>query len=109
MTCLNVPVGDYILMVEGTQAQQSGEFSIEVEAVTPGCPAPGPVVLTTIGGYPFLDWPEVAGPSYFVVWQSTSLNGPWEHLGVAYATYFVDSSGYSGLRRFYQVTSCCPW
>jgi hypothetical protein len=109
MTCLNLPVGDYYLMVEGTQAQQVGEFTIEVEAITPGCPEPGPVVLTTIGGYPFLDWPEVPGPSYFIVWQTTSLSSDWEHLGVAFATYFVDSTGFAGTRKFYRVTSVCPW
>jgi hypothetical protein len=109
ITCLNLPEGDYYIMVEGAQTQQVGEFSISVTAITPGCPQPGPVVLTTIGGYPFLDWPEVAGPSYFIVWQTTSLSGFWEHLGVAFTTYFVDSTGFAGTRKFYRVTAVCPW
>jgi hypothetical protein len=109
ITYLNLPEGDYYIIVEGAQAQQVGEFSISVTAITPGCPEPGPVVLTTIGGYPFLDWPEVAGPSYFIVWQTTSLSGDWEHLGVAFTTYFVDSTGFAGTRKFYRVSAMCPW
>jgi hypothetical protein len=109
ITYLNVVEGDYYIIVEGTLPGEVGEFSISVEAITPDCPEPGPIVLTTIGGYPFLDWPEVAGPSYFIVWQSTSLSGFWEHLGVAFTTYFVDSSGFSGTRKFYHVTAMCPW
>jgi len=109
ITYLNAVEGDYYIMVEGTLPGEVGEFSIHIEAITPGCPEPGPVVLTTIGGYPFLDWPEVAGPSYFIVWQTTSLSGYWEHLGVTFTTYFVDSTGFAGTRKFYHVTAMCPW
>lgn len=109
LTCLNLPEGDYIIMVEGTTAQQAGDFSIDVNAILPGCPVPGPVVLTTVGGLPFLDWPQIDGPSYFIVWQSNSVDGPWEHLDFSFATYYWDSTGYAGMRRFYRVTSVCPW
>ncbi|RPH94362.1 hypothetical protein EHM69_07630 [candidate division KSB1 bacterium] len=56
--------GDYWIIVEGMAANQTGAFSIEVVAQMPGCPTPGPVVLATIGGYPFLGWPEATGHSY---------------------------------------------
>jgi hypothetical protein len=106
---LNLPEGDYYLMVEGMRTEDVGEFSIEVNALMPGCPEPGPVVLTAVGGYPFLDWPEAAGPSYFIVWQCPSLGGLWEHLGATFTTYFVDSTGFSGARKFYRVSAVCPW
>lgn len=110
ITYLNAIEGDYYIMVEGTLPEEVGEFSIRVDAITPDCPEPGPMVLTTIGGYPFLDWPEVAGPSYFIVWQATSLSDFPEHLGVTFVTYFVDSiAGFSGTRKFYHVTAMCPW
>lgn len=105
----NVPEGDYYIIVEGTQALQLGDFSIEMDAVLPGCPVPGPVVITTVGGYPFLDWPELTGPSYYVVWQSGSMDGTWEHIGYTFDTFYTDSSGYSSARKFYRVTSVCPW
>lgn len=105
----NVSPGDYFIMVEGTSANQFGNFTIEVTAQLPDCPAPGPVVLYTVGGYPMLDWPEVVGPSYFVVWSSFNAGGPYDHLGTTFFTFFVDSGGFTGPRKFYQVTSVCPW
>jgi len=101
--------GNYLLLVEGTQANQAGNFSIEVEAALPGCLPPDSIVLTTVGSYPLLDWPEMVGPSYYVVWQSPVMQGPFEHLGIAFQTYFVDSTGFTSTRKFYMVTSVCPW
>jgi hypothetical protein len=105
----NLPPGEYNVLVEGTTAAAAGPFSLEITAELPPCPAPGPVVLATIGGYPFLDWPELDGPSYYVVWQSPSVDGIWEHVGTTFFTYFVDSTGYTASRRFYHVTAVCPW
>jgi hypothetical protein len=105
----NLEPGDYSLMIEGTALRESGFYTLDIAAQMPGCPAPGPVVITTIGGYPFLDWPQLAGPSYYVVWQSNSANGAWEHLGTTLLTFYCDSTGYAGARRFYQVTATCPW
>ncbi|MFZ5433157.1 MAG: PPC domain-containing protein [Calditrichota bacterium] len=104
-----LPADDYFIIVEGTSALQYGDFSIEVMASLPGCPAPEPVVLTDLGGYPLLDWPQLVGPGYYIVWQANNLDGPWEHLGVTFQTYFIDSAGYASSRRFYNVTSVCPW
>jgi hypothetical protein len=109
LTSYNVAAGDYFILVEGTNANEVGNFTIEVTAQMPQCPAPQEVVLETIGGYPALDWPEVAGPSYFVVWYSSSATGIYDHLGTTFYTYFIDSSGYVGQKRFYKVTSVCPW
>ncbi|HEY3295576.1 MAG TPA: hypothetical protein VGL38_09055 [bacterium] len=109
LTVWFLPAGDYYILVEGTSANQVGYFSLDVSAQLPGCPAPGPVVLGSVGGYPLLDWPEVTGPSYFVVWYSPTANGIYDHLGTTPFTYFVDSSGTAAHTRFYKVTSVCPW
>jgi hypothetical protein len=101
--------GDYLLMVEGMSALQSGDFSISVSAEFPACPKPDSVVITAIGGLPFLDWPEVNGPMYYIIWQATNPDGPWEHLGTSFFTYYVDSLGFSASKRYYRVTSVCPW
>lgn len=101
--------GQYWIMVEGTAANQIGNFSIEVTAQLPDCPPPVSVTLSTVGGYPFLDWPELAEPSYYIVWRASASNGEFEHLGTTFVTYFTDSTGYSNPRRFYYVTSVCPW
>jgi len=105
----DLPEGYYSLLVEGTAAGESGNFTLEVTAQLPDCPPPGPVVLMTIGGLPFLDWPEVSGPSYYVVWQCNSVDGEYEHLATTFLTYYQDSTGYVGSRRFYHVTSVCLW
>ncbi|MBU0509362.1 hypothetical protein KKH27_11075 [bacterium] len=105
----NLAAGDYYILVEGTSAGQAGNFSIEVDAALPGCPAPYPVVLTEVGNLPLLDWPEFSTPDYYVIWHSPLAQGPWEHLGVSFLTYFIDSSGFTATRKFYKVTSVCPW
>ena len=105
----NLAPGQYWIMVEGTTANEIGNFSIEVTAQLPECPPPESVTLSTVGGYPFLDWQELSGPYYYIVWQSNTSNGAFEHLGTTFVTYFIDSTGYSNARRFYQVTSVCPW
>jgi hypothetical protein len=66
-------------------------------------------VLTRVGGYPLLDWPELEGPTYYIVWQCNTVNGDYEHLGTTVFTYFTDSTGYSSSRKFYYVTSVCSW
>jgi hypothetical protein len=109
LASFNVDPGDYYIMVEGTSANQAGNFSIRVEADLPDCPTPGPLIITSIGGYPALDWPELTGPAYYIVWYCASENGVYDHLGTTFFTYFIDSTGYSGLKRFYKVTSMCPW
>ncbi len=105
----NLPEGDYNILVEGTTAAAAGAFSLEVTADLPDCPVPGPVVLATIGGYPTLDWPELNGPAYYVVWQCATLGAEWEHVGTTYFTYYTDSTGYVGLRKFYYVSAVCLW
>lgn len=105
----NLPAGDYYLMVEGTAANQYGAFSLEVTAQLTECPTPGPIVLTQVGGYPLLDWPELDGPAYYIVWASAAVDAPYDHLGTTVFTYFTDSTGFSGNRRFYYVTAVCPW
>jgi hypothetical protein len=105
----SLPPGDYFIMVEGMSAMQFGDFTISVNAPLPDCPPPEPVVITMIGGLPFLDWPEIQGPSYYIIWQSNNSEGPWEHLGISFLTYYADSLGFTGNKRFYQVTSMCPW
>jgi hypothetical protein len=101
--------GDYYIMVEGMAAGQAGNFSLEVNAVMPDCPAPRPVTISTMGTYPFLDWPDFENPSYYVVWCANNPTGPFDHLGTTFYSFFVDSSGFSGSRKYYQVTSICPW
>jgi hypothetical protein len=105
----NLAPGQYWIMVEGTAANQIGDFSFEMTGQLPPCPPPDSVTLSTVGGYPFLDWPEVNGPAYFVVWSCNSVTGDYEHLGTTFTTYFVDSTGYVNTRRFYEVTSVCLW
>jgi hypothetical protein len=105
----SLPIGDYVVMVEGTATQQMGDFSISISAQLPECPQPDSLIVTTIGGLPFLDWPQLTGPMYYIVWQAVSSDGPFEHLGTTVFTYFVDSLGFAAPRRFYQVTAVCPW
>lgn len=105
----SLPPGDYFILVEGTAANQAGNFSLDVNAEMPGCPPPAPVTISSVGGYPFLDWPEFSGPSYYVVWFANNPTGPFDHLGITFYSFYVDSLGYTGSHRFYQVTSVCPW
>ncbi len=109
LTTYNLAIGDYYLMVEGTAANQFGDFSLEVTAQLAECPTPQPIVLTRVGGLPLLDWPELDGPAYYIVWSSAAVNGEYEHLGTTVFTYFTDSTGFSSARRFYYVTAVCPW
>lgn len=105
----SLPPGDFYIMVEGTSANQAGNFSLDVTAHLPGCPQPDSVTVFTVGGYPFLDWPEQVGPTFWVIWCSNYVQGPYEHLGTTTQTFYVDSSGYVGARRYYRVTAECPW
>jgi hypothetical protein len=104
-----LPVGDYWIMVEGTTAAQQGNFSIEVTAHLSDCAKPDSIVLANIGGYPMLDWHELTGPTFYIVWIANYCQGPWEHLGTTTETFYIDSTGFVGSRKFYQVTSVCPW
>ncbi len=101
--------GDYTILVEGTADNQQGDFSLEVLGFLPDCPGPSGVVVTTIGGLPFLDWPQLDGPEYYIIWSASTPDGLYEHLGVSPVTYFADSTGYAAARKFYHVTSFCPW
>jgi hypothetical protein len=105
----NLAVGDWLIMVEGISATESGAFSLQVTAEQPVCAAPSPVVLLMVGGHPFLDWPQVPNAQYFIVEQCATQDGEFEHLGVALQTYYMDSSGYAGDQRFYRVRTVCPW
>ncbi len=105
----NLPPGPHTIMVEGTAANQIGDFSLEITAQPTECPTPFPVVIARVGGYPFLDWPQLEGPSYYIVWQSSTMNSEYEHLGTTVFTYFTDSTGFVTPRRFYYVTAVCPW
>ena len=109
LTVYFLPPGQHLILVEGTAANQIGDFSLEVTAQLSECPRPEDVVLTRVGGYPFLDWPQLEGPMYYVVWQSNVMNGEYEHLGTTVFTYFTDSTGYAASRKFYYVTAVCPW
>jgi hypothetical protein len=109
LTTFNLPPATYLIMVEGTAANQYGDFSIEINAQLTECPTPQNVVLTKVGGYPFLDWPELDGPAYYIVWKCATVNGDYEHAGTTVFTYFTDSTGYSSARRFYYVSAVCPW
>jgi fibronectin type 3 domain-containing protein len=67
------------------------------------------VVLSQVGGYPFLDWPEQPGPDYYLVWRCDTPDGQYGHAGTTFTTSFTDSTGFTNSRRFYYVTSVCPW
>jgi hypothetical protein len=109
LLCFGLPEGEYYILVEGVSAGQVGNFTIDVDAALPGCPEPQPLILGRVGDYPLLDWPQFTSPSYYVIWYALSADGPWEHLGVSFFTYFIDSTGYADARRFYKVTAVCPW
>jgi len=104
-----LPEGEYYILVEGVAAGQAGNFTIDVTAALPGCPEPQPLILGRVGDYPLLDWPQFTAPSYYVVWYALTADGPWEHLGTSLFTYFIDSTGFADTRRYYRVTSVCPW
>ena len=109
LTSYGLAPGQYWILVEGTAANEIGEFSLDVTAALPECPPPESVTLSTVGGNPFLDWAEQTGPMYYIVWRSSTSDGAFEHLGTTFFTFFTDSTGYGSLRRFYQITSVCPW
>lgn len=109
LVAFGLPAGEYFVLVEGTSATQAGDFSIEITAQFPGCAPPQPLVLGNVGGYPLLDWPPQAGPSYFVIWRAQAVEGPFEHLGTTTQTFFIDSLGFASPRRYYSVTAVCPW
>jgi hypothetical protein len=108
-TTYGLAVGQYFIMVEGVAANQQGDFSIEVEAFLPPCPTPEFVVVTRVGVLPFLDWPDYSGPANYLVYSAPTPTGPWTMAGAPVFSYFTDSSGYTSQRKFYQVTSVCPW
>ncbi|MFH1010095.1 MAG: hypothetical protein V1784_02530, partial [bacterium] len=109
LTIPNMAVGDYYILVEGTGASESGDFVFQVNGQTQPCPSPTELTLATIGGYPFLFWEAATGAVLYIIWQSTEANGTYEHVGSTTDTYWTDYSGYTSTRRFYCVTSYCPW
>lgn len=109
LRCFGLPAGEYFILVEGVSAGQAGNFTINVDAALPGCPQPQPLILGRVGDYPLLDWPQFTAPSYYVIWYALAADGPWEHLGTSLFTYFIDSTGYADIRRYYRVTAVCPW
>lgn len=109
LTSYSLAPGPYWIMVEGTAANELGNFSLEVFMELPECPPPANVTLSQVGGFPFLDWSEPSGPSYYHVWRGSTPDGEYENAGTAFTTSFTDSTGFSSSRRFYYVTSVCPW
>jgi hypothetical protein len=109
LTIPDMPVGDYYIIVEGTDASESGNFIFQVNGETQPCPSPTELTLATIGGYPFLFWEAVTGAVSYIIWQSSDVNGSYEHVGSTTDTYWTDYSGYTGTRCFYRVTAYCPW
>lgn len=107
-TTYGLPAGQYFILVEGTTANQQGDFSIEVEAFLPPCPTPRNVVLTRVGNRPFLDWPDEIGPAYYNIYTASALNDSFVLTGSTPFSFYTDSSAYVQ-RRFYQVKSVCPW
>jgi hypothetical protein len=105
----DLEVGDYYILVEGTGATEAGNFVFQVNGETEPCPEPTELALGTVGGYPFLFWEAVAGADLYIIWHSTDAIGEYEHIGTTAETFWTDSTGYSGTRRFYRVTAYCPW
>ena len=65
--------------------------------------------MCRVGGFPFLEWPDLTGPQSYTIWHANTPDGPWEHIGQSPFSYYVDSLGFNPNRRFYRVTSICPW
>ncbi|MBU1937175.1 pre-peptidase C-terminal domain-containing protein [bacterium] len=105
----DIPVGDYYILVEGTDIGEVGNFIFQVNGETQPCPEPEELTLATVDGYPFLFWESVSGASFYVIWQSNSPDAGFEHTGTTFDTYWTDSTGFSGTKRFYRVTTYCPW
>jgi len=97
----------YFLVVEGTSANQFGEFTLEIDAVFQECPVPQNLLLFTVAGLPFLDWQDVPEADYYLVEQSTSALGPYEALATTTQTFWQDNTGYALNARFYRVRSVC--
>ena len=109
LTIPDMPVGDYYILVEGIEASEFGDFIFQVNGETEPCPEPEKLTLATVDSYPFLFWEAVSGASFYVIWQSNSADADFEHTGTTSETYWTDSTGFSGIQRFYRVTTYCPW
>lgn len=105
----DMEAGDCYIIVEGIDASEAGEFVFQVNGETEPCPEPTELTLGTVGGYPFLFWEAVAGADFYIIWQSIDPDDAYEHVGTTTESYWTDSTGYSGTRRFYRVTAFCPW
>lgn len=97
----------YYIYVEGTAANQSGEFSIEIIPLLQNCPAPQNLIIFSVGGFPFLDWPEVPEADYFLIEQANGGEGPFEALATTTESFWQDPLGFALTRRFYRVRSIC--
>ncbi len=109
LTIPDMEVGDYYIMVEGTDADEAGSFVFQVNGETEPCPDPTELALASVGGYPFLFWEASAGADFYIIWHSTDAIGEYEHIGVTAETFWTDSTGFTSMRRFYRVTAYCPW
>jgi len=101
------PAGTYWLLVEGTAANQFGEFTIEVSPILQECPVPQQLMIFDVGGSPFLDWLDVAGADYYAIEQSQLSDGPYDIVAITPETFWQDPIGYGLTRRFYRVRAVC--
>jgi hypothetical protein len=105
----DLPPDEYWIVVEGIGEDESGEYTLEVRPYFPPCPTPRNVVVARIGGQPVLDWIDVPEADYYLIQQSSSLDAPFENLGISFESFYEDPAGFSADIRFYQVITICPW
>ena len=99
--------GTYWLLVEGTAANQFGEFTIEVFPILQECPVPQQLMIFNVGGAPFLDWLDVPEADYYAIEQSQLSEGPYEILAITTDSFWQDPIGYGLTKRFYRVRAVC--
>ena len=109
VTVPDMPIGDYYILVEGIDASEFGDFIFQVNGETQPCPEPEELTLAMVDSYPFLFWESVSGASLYIIWQSNSVDADFEHTGSTEETFWTDSTGFSGAKRFYRVSTYCPW
>lgn len=97
----------YYLLVEGTTANQFGEFSISIEPLLQPCPEPTELKIFDVGGFPFLDWIDVAEADFYLIEQAPNGQGPFESLDLTTESFWQDPLGFSLTRRFYRVRAIC--
>ncbi|MCL4305718.1 hypothetical protein KJZ99_07365 [bacterium] len=98
---------DYLIMVEGTTANQFGEFSIEISPALGECPPVPNLLIFSVGNVPFLDWPDVAEADYYLIEGALNGEGPFEGITTTIESYWQDFNGFALARRFYRVRSIC--